>query len=93
MLVRADGITYQLEDLEDFQEAFNSGLYGKTWFDGAKREIDWLVDLLESGGFLDFLNEVAPFPKTRTTNILPPMQRRLIDETHFEYHPQYPRYE
>ena len=67
ILVRADGATYQLEDLEDFQKAFASELFGRTWFDNARREMDWLVDLVESSGFPDFLNEVAPFPRAKTT--------------------------
>jgi hypothetical protein len=93
ILVGTDGNIYQVEDLAGLQEAFDAGLFGKAWFESTRREADWLVKLLERDRFLDFLNEVEPFPRTRPVNIDSPMRRCLIDDMDFEYHPQYPRYE
>ncbi|MFC1717511.1 hypothetical protein ACFL6S_27875 [Candidatus Poribacteria bacterium] len=93
VLVGADGITYQLEDSEDLQKAFDASLFGRRWFDNARREADWLVDTLEGGRFLDFLNEVEPFPNKKSVNVQSRMRKCLIDQTDFEYNPQYPRYE
>ena len=93
ILVGTDGSTYQIEDSEDFQKAFDVGFFGRGWFDGARQETERLIDVLESGRFLDFLNEVEPFPRTRSIDTQPPMRRCLVDEIDFEYHPQYPRYE
>ncbi len=96
VLVKVDGYTYQIKDVGDFERAFSIGLFGKRWYEGAKQEADWLVCLLERNRFLDFLNEVAPFPKTKLLReqnrfIFNP-RRCHIDEIDFEYHPQYPRY-
>lgn len=92
VLVGTDGYTYQMKDMEDFERAFTLGLFGKTWYEGAKREAEWLAELLERNRFLDFLNGVAPFPRTTSAYIHPPMRRCPIDEIDFEYHPLYPRY-
>jgi len=92
LLVGTDGYTYQIEDIEDFERAFALGLFGKTWYEGAKRGAERLAELLERKRFLDFLNEVAPFPRTKSAYVHPPMRRRDIDEIDFEYHPLYPRY-
>jgi hypothetical protein len=92
VLVGTDGYTYQNKDVEDFERAFSFGLFGKRWYEGAKREADWLAGLLEQNRFVDFLNEVAPFPKTKSVYIQPSIRRCHIDEIDFEYHTQYPRY-
>ena len=92
VLVADDGFTYQVEDMEDFQQAYARGLFGKGWYENARRELDWLISILNQQRFLDFLNQVTALPDSGSTNILPPMQRCHIDEVDFTYHPEYPRY-
>lgn len=93
ILVGADGSSYQLEDMENFQNAFEKGLFGRKWLDGARQEAEQLIDLLESAQFLDFLNKVEPFPAKKATYTQEPMRKYFIDEIRFKHHPKYPRYE
>ena len=93
VLVAKDGFTYKVRDLEDFQQAFARGLFGKGWYESARRETDWLIDILARKRFLDFLNRIAPFPDSGSIYALPAMQRCHIDEFNFRYHPAYPRWD
>jgi len=92
ILVGTDGRTYQIEDVEDFQQAFALGVFGKGWYDNAKRGLDWLIGLLEHGQFVNFLNEVDPFPDTKPNCINPIAYRRHLSEVDFKHHPRYSKY-
>ena len=40
VLVLADGTTHQLVDVQDFQSAYDDGLFGQAWYDGARQEAE-----------------------------------------------------
>ncbi len=92
VLVGKDGCAYQIDDMEDFQQAFARGLFGKGWYESARRELDWLISILDQKRFLDFLNQVTPLPDSGSIHVLPTIQRCHIDEVDFRYHPEHPRY-
>ena len=62
VLVLADGRSYQLVDVEEFEQAHAQDVFGHAWYDGAKREADRVIREVESGLFIDTLREVAPSP-------------------------------
>ncbi len=91
VLVQSDGMTYEVTDLEEFEQAYVRGEFGLSWYEGAKRELAMLLDLLDRGQFKHMLTSVQGFPKT-SRQIAEQPPRRHLDEAEFRYHPQYPRY-
>ncbi len=92
LLVAANGRDYRIKDIDIFENMHSMNHFGKTWFDKAKSEAALLVDLLESGKFINHLNDVAPFPLKPTEKTASTMQRCDIAEVAFKHHPLYPRY-
>ena len=66
ILVGADGSSYKVKDADEFEEMYKAGYFGKQWYENAKQEVASLSGLLDKGQFLDFLNEVTPFPTIPT---------------------------
>ncbi len=93
VLVAADGMTYQVKDVGEFEAWYRQGAFGSDWYEGVKRELAALTQLLETNQFLNFLNAIAPFPTQRPVTQLSSMDRPVIETVGFEQHPRYPRYQ
>jgi hypothetical protein len=93
LLVAANGKDYRIKDIDAFEKMHSMNHFGDLWFEQVKNEISFWVDLLESGKFINYLNDIAPFPIVPTENKARPMQRCNIGDVAFEHHPLYPQYE
>jgi hypothetical protein len=92
LLVAANGKEFRIKDIGMFEKMHSMNHFGDLWFRHAKNEISFWVDLLESGKFINYLNDVAPFPITPTEIKMSPMRQYVIGDVVFERHPLYPRY-
>ena len=92
VLILADGKSYQLVDVEEFEQAYAQNVFGKEWYDGARREADRVIQEVEQGRFIDMLEAVAPFPSIPITAELSTSRELELDAAEFEYHPDYPRW-
>lgn len=61
VLVKADGITYAVTDLDDFQQSIRRGLISPAETEGVRYGLDHLVELIERDQLLEYLAEVYPF--------------------------------
>ncbi len=92
VLVLSDGTSCQLVDVEEFEQAYARDLFGRAWYDGAKREADRVIREVESGMFVDMLQEVAPFPQSQLATEYSALTELGLDEADFKDHPAYPRF-
>ena len=92
VVVQPDGQTYTVEDRDELEEAYAQGLFGTQWYEETKREGDALVRLIQEGRFLSFLESIAPFPSEWQDHAPPTLTRVPLNQTEFQYHPEYPRF-
>lgn len=92
IIVKPDGASYMIEDETQFYEAYENGMFGTNWYEGASKALEWWCTLLEKGAFIDYLNSVAPFPTKMSVNHEPLLIENDIDEIPFLNHPLHPRF-
>lgn len=92
VLVAADGMTYQVKDVAEFEAWYSRGAFGSGWYKNVRRELAALTQLLETNQFLRFLNDIAPFPVESPRAPLSVMDRAALETAGFEPHPRYPRH-
>lgn len=92
IIVKPDGASYMIEDETQFHEAYESGMFGTNWYEGASKALEWWCTLLEKGAFIDYLNSVAPFPTEMSEHHEPLLIEKHIDEIPFLNHPLHPRF-
>ena len=90
VLSLADGTTHQLVDVQDFQGAYDDGLCGQAWYDGARQEAERVIEEVRTGRFIDMLREVAPFPDMSTRTNPAVLTDLDPDEVGFRHHPDFP---
>lgn len=71
VLVRADGSTYVVTDLDDFRSAIRDGLISAAETSGVRAGLDHLTDLIESGGLLKFCDHAYPWGPAPAPRALP----------------------
>jgi hypothetical protein len=79
ILVRADASSYLIGDEDEFQEMLDRDLVSRSEEQGARRGLGELLDLLERGHLLPWLQETAPSPPVQPPVALP-MERGPIPE-------------
>ena len=79
VLVRADASSYLVGDEDEFEEMLDGGLVSRCEGQGARRGLRELLDLVEQGHLLPWLQEIAPFPPVQPPVALP-MERGPIPE-------------
>ncbi|SNY28337.1 hypothetical protein [Paractinoplanes atraurantiacus] len=79
VLVAADGISHQVKDLPELQEAVTLGLVSKNEFDGARRGLDRLLGLVSDGDLMSYLDAVCPFGRSLAGPALPMDRVPLAD--------------
>ncbi len=79
ILVRADGVTHNVKDLTDLEQAAADRLVSAAEADNARRGLDRLIGLISAGELVSFLNDVSPFGPSRAKGALP-MQRVALEE-------------
>lgn len=72
VLVKADGTTYAVIDLDEFQRSIRQGLISPAETEGVRLGLDRLVELIEQNRLLDFLTEVFPFGEAAGSVPAPP---------------------
>ena len=92
VLVLADGTTHHLKDIDQFERAYHDGLFGRTWYEGARLEAERVIGEATAGRFIDMLQEAAPFPET-SNRASPPVLTELEPmDLDFKRHPRFPRF-
>lgn len=86
VLVLADGVTYQIKDVVEFEEEYRVGRFGRTWPESAKSDLYRLVEEIEGGRFLDNLHQIAQLPTEVRSDELGTVQLFGPDEVDFKYH-------
>ena len=79
VLVQADASSYLIGDEDEFAEMLDRGLVSRSEEQGARRGLRELLELIEEGHLLPWLNEAAPFPPVQPPVALP-MERGQIPE-------------
>jgi hypothetical protein len=79
VLVRADGSTYVVTDLDDFRTAIRAGLISTAETAGVRAGLDHLTELIEGGGLLKFCEEAHPWGPAPAPEALPARTVPLSD--------------
>jgi hypothetical protein len=80
VLVEPDGRRHVVIDEEEFEHTLRQGWMTPVEADGARRGLEELLGLIDSGSFLPFLEAVAPFRDLDDIPLQPPVAfRRLAD--------------
>jgi len=90
ILVAPDGVTYMIEDEDQFYQAYEDKIFGSVWYENALKALDWWCKLLDKGDFIEYLNGVASFPREMTNNTEPCLVGQPINTVPFIHHPHYP---
>jgi hypothetical protein len=78
VLVRADGSTYVVADLDDFRAAIRNGLISAAETRGVRAGLDHLTSLIEGGGLLKFCDHAYPWGAAPAPEALP---RRTVPQS------------
>jgi hypothetical protein len=79
VLVRSDGVTYAVNDEDDFEEAISHGWLSQLEVASARAELGRLVELIERRELVGFLAAVHPFAPTAAPAAPDMQQVRLSD--------------
>jgi hypothetical protein len=79
VLVRADGSTYVVTDLDDFRAAIRAGLISAAETKGVRAGLDHLTELIEGGGLLKFCDHAYPWGPAPAPEALPARTVPLSD--------------
>jgi|ETN02SMinimDraft_2_1059926.scaffolds.fasta_scaffold258222_1 hypothetical protein len=77
-------------DVQDFQSAYDDGLFGQAWYDGARQEAERIIEEVRTGRFIDMLREAAPFPDTSIRTNPAVLTELDPEEAGFRHHPDFP---
>ena len=92
VLVLADGTTHELKDVDEFERAYDDGLFGRTWYEGAKLEAERVIGEATTGRFIEMLHDAAPFPETSIRGNPPVLTKLDPMDLGFRSHPRFPRF-
>lgn len=79
VLVRADGSTFVVTDLDDFRATIRAGLISAAETAGVRAGLDHLTELIESGGLLKFCDQAYPWGPAPAPAALPDRSVPLSD--------------
>jgi hypothetical protein len=79
VLVRQDGTSYVVTDRDEFGEMLGRGVISAAEGRGAERGLRDLVELIEAGRLLRWLDDLAPFGPCRPPWARPPIRVRGHD--------------
>ena len=71
VLVEADGVSHQVQDILELEEAAARGLLSEYELHNARRGLDRLLGLVKNGELMSFLNSVFPFVPSGAGPALP----------------------
>jgi hypothetical protein len=79
VLVEADGVSHQVQDFPELEEAAAGDLLSEYELQNARRGLDRLLGLVKNGQLMSFLNNVCPFGPSGAGPALPTLRVPLAD--------------
>lgn len=79
VLVREDGVSHQVQDIPDMEQAAAAGLLSPSELDNARRGLDRLLGLITNGDLMWFLDHACPFGPSGAGPAFPMVRVPLAD--------------
>ena len=79
VLVEADGVSHQVQDVPELEQAAAAGLLSEYELQNARRGLDRLLGLVKNGELVSFLSDVYPFGPSGAGPAWPMLRVPLAD--------------
>lgn len=79
VLVQADGVTYDVVDVDEFEQAIADGLLSAREVEGARRGLERLAELIDRGELIAFLDAACAFGPSTAGPTMPMLRAPLVD--------------